>query len=238
MAVLNKNDQQSNVFTMQDIHNRASDLAYERNMAYELSSFWDNVKEKQIQDTAFGMSTRNNLGKYADSFPRNKCNNEDMFNQNSRHSQPKKKRFGNEIFYDRKIKLSKIEKIFENFIPSMRDTIVSPELVISLINLHKNNEIVEAIDDTILKPGTSLVGPLLLDEENTKFGITYKLEPDELLAHFNRLDESFVQFALSNPNFRILCQSDRNELLHKNSLLFTMVSKCEYSCHKELFVIF
>jgi hypothetical protein len=226
-------NQQRNALTMQYIHNRAS----EKNMTYDLNSFWDNLKEKQIQDSSVGMSTKHNLCNYDQTFPRNKHINKDMFNHNTQASHPRKKLFRNEPLYDRKMKLSKIDKIFDNFVPSMRDTIVSPEFVMKLINLHKNNKTFEAKDETILRPGTSSVEPLILVEHNTKAELTHKLEPDELLAHFNRLDESFLQFASSNQNFRALCKCDQNELLHKNSLLFTMVSICENCCYMELFMI-
>ena len=99
--------------------------------------------------------------------------------------------------------LNEIDKIFEIFIPAMRANVIVPEFVSDLINLHKNNGDSETI------------------EKNSK---SYTLHPDDLLAHFYNLGQSFRNFACLNDTFKDLCDGDQEELLNKNSPLFIMVN--------------
>ena len=99
--------------------------------------------------------------------------------------------------------LNEIDKIFEIFIPAMRANVILPEFVSDLINLHKNN------------------GASEIRDINRK---RYTLHPDDLLAHFYNLGQSFRNFACLNDTFKELCDSDQEKLLNKNSPLFIMVN--------------
>ena len=99
--------------------------------------------------------------------------------------------------------LNEIDKVFEIFIPAMRASVILPEFVSDLINLHKNN-------------GASEIG-----EINSKM---YTLHPDDLLSHFYNLGQSFRNFACLNDTFKDLCDDDQEKLLNKNSPLFIMVN--------------
>ena len=53
--------------------------------------------------------------------------------------------------------------------------------------------------------------------------LKYRLHPDDLLAHFYNLGQSFEKFASMDDTFKDLCDHDQKELLNENSLLFIMV---------------
>ena len=99
--------------------------------------------------------------------------------------------------------LNEIDKVFEIFIPAMRANVILPEFVSDLINLHKNN------------------GASEIREISNK---RYTLHPNDLLAHFYNLVQSFRNFACLNDTFKDLCHGDQEELLNKNSPLFIMVN--------------
>ena len=103
--------------------------------------------------------------------------------------------------------LTLINEIFELFEASMRVTPTSPEFVCCLIDLHQNN--INGVTDLVDRCN-------VLDAQ---YGPTL----EQLLQHIKTLQTSFVKFALSYKPFQYLLESDQNELLKRNGLMFVMV---------------
>ena len=102
--------------------------------------------------------------------------------------------------------LEQINEIFETFEASMRTCPTSPDFVCCLVNLHQNST------------------KCICSESGKKCSIQCGQTLEQLLKHINALQTSFTKFAASSKPFQSLLQSDQNELLKKNGLMFVMVS--------------
>ena len=102
--------------------------------------------------------------------------------------------------------LEQINEIFEIFEASMRTCPTSPDFVCCLVNLHQYST------------------KCICTESGKECGIQFGQTLEQLLKHINALQTSFTKFAASSKSFQSLLQSDQNELLKKNGLMFVMVS--------------
>ena len=102
--------------------------------------------------------------------------------------------------------LEQINEIFETFEASMRTCATSPDFVCCLVNLHQNS------------------AKCICSESGKKCAIQCGHTLERLLQLINALQTSFTKFAASSKPFQSLLQSDQNELLKKNGLMFVMVS--------------
>ena len=98
----------------------------------------------------------------------------------------------NSTYHDKQTKLTQIDNIFDIFVPAMRTTIVSPEFVIKLINIHKNNKYTEDPEFFDSKPYIQYVNTEGLTREYIQQG-NNTLILDELMEHFWGLHESFIK---------------------------------------------
>ena len=227
-----KHSQKNIVYNMQDLHNRASERI-----------FWDesihgNNQNRHISNqnkttTSVTNYTKGNFGECCSqnmlfSTPCKRTTN----NHGSNQSTNKRFRYEDCVtsyICDKKSKVSKIDEIFDIFIPAMRTTIVTPEFITMLINLHKNNNGDENQEISTAMSANSHTGAPRKGQ---------KLKQDDLLAHFNSLDDSFKKFAHANKIFEDLCWMDQEELLNRNSLLFTMVNIHYGYCHASCYYIY
>ena len=132
--------------------------------------------------------------------------------------------FIHDIAQDRKEKLSKIDNIFQMFVPAMRSTNISQEFVDKLIDLHKRKTHEEK--RLLENPRRMRLRKSSLKTGNRKFHNTASsLSQNELFTYFNCIEESFAKFARSITLFQKLCENDQAELLKRNSLLFVKASK-------------
>ena len=102
--------------------------------------------------------------------------------------------------------LEQINEIFETFEASMRTCPTSPDFVCCLVNLHQNST------------------KCICSESGKNCDIQCGQTLEQLLKHINALQTSFTKFAASSKPFQSLLQSDQDELLKKNGLMFVMVS--------------
>ena len=124
------------------------------------------------------------------------------------------------VTYDRKKKLAKIDKIFEEFVPAMRTTDINKQFTVNLISMHNRKTNEEKYSHDSSRKGYLL--RLSMAEENT-LDNAKKLSVNQLLSHFDSLEESFIKFARANSVFKTLCERDQLELLSRNSMLFVQV---------------
>ena len=129
-----------------------------------------------------------------------------------------------DVKYQRKMKLTKIDEIFETFVPSMRTTTIPEDFVEKLIELHKRENNFENELSSVVAHESSINSPMT-KEPGTFRKDTKVLSIKDLLTHFNSLEEAFVRFGRSNEMFQDLGEEDQIELLNRNSLLFVNVSK-------------
>ena len=202
------------VYNMQDIHNRASDMKIFADQNY---GFYE-PKEGQDQFSNEHSITRH----YSESLNSAK-QNQAIYKHNVPCRSATCDYQHNTYSYNKQAKLNQIDNIFDIFVPAMRTTIVSPEFVIKLINVHKNNKRIEDPDFIDSKPyiqyvdTEGLTREYIQQENNT-------LILDDLMEHFWGLHESFIKFAYCHHRFQSLAQEDQKKLLDRNSLLFIMVS--------------
>ena len=127
------------------------------------------------------------------------------------------------VTYDRKKKLEAIDRIFEKFVPAMRTTSISTDFIVNLINIHKRKT-----DEEKYSNDTSLKGHLMkltmAEENDNGKNDAQMLSIDQLISHFDSIEESFIKFAESNRVFKGLSKFDQKQLLTRNSLLFVQVS--------------
>jgi hypothetical protein len=126
------------------------------------------------------------------------------------------------VTYDRKKKLAKIDKIFEQFVPAMRTTDIDKHFVNNLIALHKRKTNEEKYSHDSSRKGY-LLRLSMAEENENNLDDAQKLGLSEVLSHFGSLEESFIKFARANDVFKTLCEADQIELLSRNSILFVQV---------------
>ena len=96
------------------------------------------------------------------------------------------------------------------------------QFIINLISLHNRKTNEEKYSHDSSRKGYLL--RLSMAEENLNaLDNAKKLSVDELLSHFDSLEESFIKFARANSVFKTLCEQDQLELLSRNSMLFVQV---------------
>ena len=202
------------VYNMQDIHNRASEMKifgdqnygfHERKARQNLLSNEYSIK-RQHSDSL--NAERQNQATYNHKVPYRSATCDYQHDTYSN---------------DKQTKLTQIDNIFDIFVPAMRTTIVSPEFVVKLINVHKNNKCIEDPGFIDSKPYIQYVDTEGLTREYIQ-NENNKLILDELMEHFWGLHESFIKFAYCHHRFQSLTQEDQKILLDRNSLLFIMVS--------------
>ena len=120
-----------------------------------------------------------------------------------------------DLAYKRKSRLKEIDEILDAFVPAMRTTQISQELIVKLINIHRNKS----------SEGSVLEYLAMTKSNNNTQKATEKLGKEELLCHFDGLEKSFAKFASNNPKFKDLSGVDQSSLLKRNSTLFVMVSR-------------
>ena len=203
---------------MQDIHDRASEIDVLENQYVDFFT----EKGKPAPTTITSSSESSKKRSYSETFP---TENRDQYIHPYKSSSTSTSSILHESSFsrDKKLKLSKIDKIFDIFVPAMRTTEVAPEFVVMLINIHKNNKDNEKIAVNEKKSYIQCVDDSgsakddVLEEED-------KLTLDALMEHFRQLRESFIKFAYGYQGFQNLNRSDQQTLLERNSLLFTVVS--------------
>jgi len=127
---------------------------------------------------------------------------------------------------DKKLKLSKINEIFDTFVPAMQTTNISQDFVIKLMRLHKNKNN-DTRDISSSESENFLVEFLPTSEYESRTNVNIKnqkLTKKDFIKHLNALAKAFQRFAESNKKFQDLCENDKMELLDRNSLMFVMVS--------------
>lgn len=123
----------------------------------------------------------------------------------------------------RKMKVAKIDEIFDIFVPAMGSTSIKESFIIKLINLHRNKSN-ETEEEKMSRPSIRVATTSKIFPGETKNAYS-GLTRNDVLDHFISLEESLNKFASSNKTFKELCVGDRIELLKQNSIRFVMVSK-------------
>jgi hypothetical protein len=127
---------------------------------------------------------------------------------------------------ERRSKLSRIDEVFDTFVPAMRKTVISNEFVIKLVNLHKHHN----QHKLKLFQGNTKFSSESSPEDGTEYNSTSGdnfakiLGKHDLLEHMNSLKNSFAFFAYQEKMFKTISQEDQTELLNRNGLMFVMVS--------------
>ena len=132
---------------------------------------------------------------------------------------------------ERRSRLSRIDEVFDTFVPAMRKTMISNEFVIKLINLHKSHvqtklklcqeqqKRLSSEESLNLEDGREYNNSLNVGDNSNKI-----LCKDDLLEHMNALKTSFAMFASQEDMFNTISEDDQTELLNRNGLMFVMVS--------------
>ena len=105
----------------------------------------------------------------------------------------------------------------------MRTTDIDENFVTNLIALHKRKTNEEKYSHDSSRKGY-LLRLSMAEENGNDLDVAQKLCLDEVLSHFDSLEESFIKFARANDVFKTLCEKDQIELLSRNSILFVQVS--------------
>ena len=201
------------VYNMQDIHNMASEM--------KMSGDQHNGSFEYKQEINKSSSLHPTKRRYSQSFPLEK-HSEVIYDHESPFRSKNDLNQNCAYTHDKQSKLSKIDEIFDIFVPAMRTTIVCPEFVINLINIHKNEKSMKGQDLKDSKSYIQYVDAHGLTKEYIQ-PEDDKLSLEELMNHFRGLHESFIKFAHCHQSFQNLNRDDQKALLDRNALLFIMV---------------
>ena len=201
------------VYNMQDIHNMASEM--------KMSGDQHNSSFEYKQEINKSSSLHPTKRRYSQSFPLEK-QSDVIYDHESPFRSKNDLNQNCAYTHDKQSKLSKIDEIFDIFVPAMRTTIVCPEFVINLINIHKNEKSMKGQDLKDSKSYIQYVDAHGLTKEYIQ-PEDDKLSLEELMNHFRGLHESFIKFAHCHQSFQNLNRDDQKALLDRNALLFIMV---------------